>query len=72
MQIVQKEPGKIVIKIIPETGYSPENEEEILYKLTNVVADDLEVSFEYVDQIARTKSGKHKFLIQELELNNIG
>lgn len=72
MQIVQKELGKIVIKIIPETGYSPENEEEILSKLKNVVADDLEVSFEYVDQIARTKSGKHKFLIQELELNNIG
>ena len=72
MQIAQKEPGKITIRIIPDASYSPKNEEEILAKLWNVVGNELEIYFEYVERISRTKSGKHKFLIQELELNNIG
>lgn len=65
MQIVQKEVGEIIIKIIPETNYSKKNEVEILSKIKNVV-DDLTIDFEYVDTIPRTNSGKHKFLIQNL------
>ncbi|MBF4475244.1 phenylacetate--CoA ligase family protein [Methanobacterium formicicum] len=71
MQIVQEEVGKIIIKIIPEANYSSENEDEIKSKLKNVV-DDLEIDFEYVDHIQRTKTGKHKFLIQKLELDTFG
>jgi len=70
LQIVQKEKGKIIMRIIPETNYSQKNEDEIIVKIKNVVEDELEIYFEYVTQIARTKRGKYKFLIQEMCLDN--
>lgn len=70
MQIIQKEPGLITIKIIPELSFSEDDQQELKSKMLKVVENDLDISFEFVKEISRTNRGKHKFLIQKLSLNN--
>jgi len=64
-QVVQETLEKIIIKIVPEDGF----DEKQLDRIREVVAErspgwDIEVK--YVDTIARTGSGKYKFIINEL------
>jgi len=66
MQLVQEKKGSIIINIVKADNYSRKDEEEIKAKLQYAVGGTLDIEFNYVDDIERTKRGKHKFLIQKL------
>jgi phenylacetate-CoA ligase len=66
MQLVQEKKGSIIINIVRTDNYSPEDEEEIGAKMQDAVGGTLDIEFNYVNDIERTKRGKHKFLIQKL------
>ncbi len=68
MQLLQHREGELVIKIVKTPGYSTKDEQEILSKIQSCVGDGLNINFDYVDNIPRTKSGKHRFLIQKLPI----
>lgn len=68
MQLIQEELGKIIIKIVRDSHFSNCDEQEIISKMLKSVGNNLEISFEYVDTIPRTASGKYRFLIQKLPL----
>ena len=68
MQIIQEEKGKIVIKIVKLEGYSDNDEEEILKRIEGCSNKGLDVIFDYVEGIPRTIMGKHRFLIQGLDI----
>jgi len=68
MQIVQEKEGEIRIRILKSAHYSDKDEKEIESKMDMAVRDGLNIRFEYVDYIPRTKSGKHRFLIQKLPI----
>lgn len=68
MQLVQEKEGKLLVKIVKTTQYSPKDEQEILSKMQSCVGDGLHIIFNYVEAIQRAKSGKYKFLIQKLPI----
>jgi len=70
MQIVQKKEGKIILRIVKDLNYSVNDEEEIYGKIKSIVRGDLDIAFEYCKSIPRTKLGKHRFLIQKLDLEH--
>ncbi len=64
-QIVQKVKGEIDIFIIKGNGYTQADEIEIDSKIKKII--DLEIKYNYVNHIERTKGGKHLFLIQNIK-----
>lgn len=63
-QIVQNKVGLIVFNIIKGSSYKMNDEDEIRNKIQSVT--DIDVIFNYVEEILLTKRGKHLFLIQNL------
>jgi len=68
MQIVQDKKGEIKVRIVRAPEYSAVDEDEIRNVMLNSVSGDLDIGFEYTDEIARTRSGKHRFMVQQLAL----
>jgi len=68
MQIEQSEKGKVLMRIIREKNYCQEDEDEIKFKIQQVVGQNLEINIAYISEIPRTKSGKYQFLIQKLPI----
>lgn len=69
MQLVQEKVGIVIFKIVKLFDYSDADEREILFKIKKASSNGLDVKFEYVTDIPRTKNGKYKFLIQKVEIN---
>ena len=63
-QIIQNEKGLINIKIAKSVEYTKDSECELLYFFNN---NNINVEFEYVSSIEKTKRGKQKFLIQNIK-----
>jgi len=60
-QVVQKELGSIVIRIIKRSGYNDKIVEEIIRKsVANKISSTLEVKFEYPNLIEREATGKFR------------
>lgn len=72
MQLVQKTEGEITVNMVKSSQYSVNDEKEILSKMQRAVGKGLDISFDYVNHIPRTKSGKYRFLIQKLPIDEIG
>ncbi|KGM97507.1 capsular biosynthesis protein [Clostridium novyi A str. 4552] len=68
-QMQQDEVGKIKFRIQKEKGLNNEELSEIANKIKIALNDDLDVTINIVEEIERTKRGKHKFLIQNLDIN---
>ncbi len=71
IQFIQKDYGILEIKIVVQ-GIS---NEEAIEVVSSVFSKKLKQGFKYninvVEQIPLTKRGKHKFLIQEIDMNNL-
>lgn len=65
-QLVQETENKIVIKIVKAEGYSPKNTEELYITMRKIVGDNVGLDILFIDNIPPAKSGKHKFIIQNL------
>jgi len=65
-QIVQKERGSIVIRIIPRGNYSTATEEILEEEIRARISSSLVVNFEYVENIPRSESGKFQAVISEI------
>jgi phenylacetate-coenzyme A ligase PaaK-like adenylate-forming protein len=68
VQIEQRIPGYIIIRVIKGKGYSENDEINISRQLSDFTEGKLQAKFEYVDEIKLTEGGKHKFLIQHLQI----
>lgn len=64
-QVVQVSKEHIIIKIIPEKGFDETQLDEIR-KIVKLRSQSWNLEFEFVDSIERTKAGKYKFIINEL------
>ena len=68
MQIIQEREGEIIVNIVKTENYSNKDEQEILQKIQRTVDNQLDITFNYVDEITRTERGKYRFLIQKLPI----
>jgi phenylacetate-CoA ligase len=67
-QIVQREKGSAVFRIVKGSKYDSTGEEsKFLKEARQRLGDDIKLSIEYVDKIPRTCSGKLRFVVSELE-----
>lgn len=64
-QIVQSHPDSLLVRIVPETGYSEGSAERIRSALIERGAD-LDIRIETVDDIPLTPGGKRRFVIRTL------
>lgn len=65
-QVIQTEPDRIVVRIVPASGYSPEVEREIVARLKAQGAD-LNIQVETVPEIPLSSGGKRRFVINQVE-----
>jgi phenylacetate-CoA ligase len=69
IQYVQDRPGEVKIRIVRLPEFSSADEDEMRLAFSDAVQGRLDIAFEYVDDIPRAASGKHKLLIQRLSAN---
>jgi phenylacetate-CoA ligase len=70
-QIYQKEPGKVIIKIVPSSNYSKKDDDMLKENLKQRYHGKLDITFEHKDKIERTKSGKLRFVVSEISNGKI-
>lgn len=66
-QIVQDDVKEVIIKIVKEPGYTKKEEQDILDKARVRFGSKIRISFEYVPDIPRTKNGKHRFIVSNID-----
>lgn len=65
-QFYQNNPEYCIFKIVREDTYTEIDEKNIYIELKKKLGNDIDLKIEYVDSIPKTRSGKYRFLIQEL------
>jgi phenylacetate-CoA ligase len=65
-QVVQREPGAIVLRIVRRDGYGLTDEVALIHGVETWISKFLRVEFEYVNAIERTRTGKFKAVRSEL------
>ena len=65
-QFRQAERGRVELNIVREAGFTKTDAARILKEVGKKLGDDMLLELRYVDEIPRTRSGKFRFLIQEL------
>jgi phenylacetate-CoA ligase len=61
-QLQHDMPGRLLVRIVRSDGFTPEDENEIRWRLRTI--GDVDVEFEYVASIPLTPRGKFRFLVQ--------
>jgi len=65
-QFVQKVPGEVVVRIVRNASFSDDDEKHLRQEVSSRLKN-IDISFEYVNEIPRTKSGKLRFVISEVK-----
>ncbi len=66
MQLEQSEIGKVIVKIVENEKLDSADKNEIINKMQASCSNEINVEIKIVDNINRTKSGKQRFLVQNL------
>jgi Coenzyme F390 synthetase len=67
-QFYQEKAGEVYFNIIKKPTFSQIDNWKIEKELSKKLGDDVSLKIRFVDKIPRTPSGKHRFLIQKLNL----
>lgn len=65
-QVVQREAGGVVLRIVRRPDYDSRTEQSLLQAIKEQISPTLQVRFEYVDEIPRTRAGKFRAVVSEL------
>ena len=65
-QIRQATPGSIAVRIVRASSYGDSDEAALLHGLRTRLGADIEIDLRYEDAIEKTKSGKLRFVVSEL------
>lgn len=71
-QVYQPKDGSIIIYVVRSNGFSLDDELKLKALLREYIGTENKVRFEYVERIQRTKSGKLRFVISEVDAGKIG
>lgn len=66
-QVVQREAGGVVLRIVRRPDYDSRTEQSLLQAIKEQISPTLQVRFEYVDEIPRTRAGKFRAVVSELK-----
>ena len=65
-QIIQKNLDHIVVKIVENTAVTNDHKDDIVDKIQAVMGKECKVTFEFVNDIPKTKTGKYQYVISEI------
>jgi phenylacetate-CoA ligase len=65
-QFHQREPGRAVLKVVAGTRFDADEERRVVEALERHCGEGVKLAVERVEAIAKTRIGKHRFLIQEI------
>lgn len=67
-QIIQKKPGELIIKVVKRSNYSEADETKLISEVRNKLGMSTKVKIESVSEIPKTKAGKFKLVISEVDV----
>jgi len=67
-QIVQSEPDRIVVKIVPRPEYTDEDTKQLVAGLQERLGDGVRVDLEFLSEIPRERSGKFRWVVSRVPL----
>jgi phenylacetate-CoA ligase len=67
-QYYQDTPGKLAFRVVPKSGFSLADLNRIQAVVQAKTGNDVDVEVRVVKEIPRTESGKHRMIIQKLEI----
>ena len=67
-QIVQSEPDRIVVKIVPRPEYTDEDTKQLVTGLQERLGDGVRVDLEFLSEIPRERSGKFRWVVSRVPL----
>lgn len=70
MQIIQKKPSYLVVFIVVGKEFTRDYEEIISNNLKDSLGDEVEIKYEYVDEIVQNNKGKFKFIVREFNVED--
>lgn len=65
-QFYQKEKGFLILRILKKNEFSNNDTELIRKEFDRLFRNDIDLEIEFVDEIPKTVTGKHGYLVQEL------
>ena len=65
-QIIQRELGAMIVRVVKRDNYNSKTEESLIQAIRECISPTIKIEFEYVDYIPRTKAGKFKAVISEI------
>ncbi|MDQ3875298.1 MAG: hypothetical protein M3322_07110 [Actinomycetota bacterium] len=65
-QIHQSRPGALTIRVVRGAGYTDADEQALLAETVRRVGSETDVAFEYVTSLARSRTGKLRFVVSEI------
>ena len=70
-QIIQDKIGHIIVKIVKHDNYIDKDREKLDIELRKRLGRDIDIEYEFVDDIPRTKAGKLRFVISNVKLEEV-
>jgi len=67
-QFYQDRPGKVILRVVRKIHFKDDEKVFIYQELKKKLGSDMELEIDYVDKITKTRQGKHRFLIQKLDV----
>lgn len=67
MQVIQRKLGAIVVRVVPNHGFSSKDEEKLIREFRVKLGVEIKIDIEYVEDIERTSSGKYISIVNEVE-----
>jgi len=67
-QIYQPSTTRIVVRVVRDASFRPEDEQALLDNTRERLGADIEVTFDYVARIERTGTGKFRFIVSDIPI----
>ena len=66
MQVIQERPDYVRILVIPDTGFTESDRQQILANARLKIPESMEISVELVESLERTAQAKTPFVIRKI------
>jgi phenylacetate-CoA ligase len=70
-QFRQHQAGELILCIVKGKHYAATDSQKLQQELTKKIGDDMRLEIQFVDHLHRTATGKFKFLVQELPVDQL-
>ena len=67
-QIQQDRQEEVILRIVRGPAYGPEDEQHVVRQARQRLGSSITITFDYVDHIARTRSGKFRFVLSTVDI----